>query len=70
MTEPRELTSDTPEIMKYFSFAHLPFKLAEISKPFCELAWQMCDTLPPGDQKDFCLMQLLVSKDAAVRSVI
>lgn len=78
-TEPKALTyhhmtgarpEGAPDIMRFFNYAHLPHSLATISKPFCELAWDMHDKLADGEQKEFCLLQLLVAKDAAVRTAV
>ena len=56
------------ELMKYFEYEHLPPKLQEVSKPFCELAKRLAEELPSNGQRRFALQMLLVSKDAAVRA--
>jgi hypothetical protein len=54
--------------LQFFSFAHLPAHLQEVSKPFCDLAWQVCESLPANDQRRLCIERLLEAKDAAVRA--
>lgn len=58
------------ELLKYFTFKHLPLKLAHVSEPFCKLATQMATLLPDGSQKDVALQKLLEAKDAAVRAAL
>lgn len=55
-------------ILKYFAFEHLPAHLQEVSKPFCELARQMHETLPSCVETDAGLRKLLEAKDCAVRA--
>jgi hypothetical protein len=55
-------------IRKYFTFEHLPEHLREVSKPFCELAEQMDNTLPDGPEKSAGLRKLLEAKDCFVRA--
>lgn len=57
-------------ILQFFAFDHLPPHLAEISKPFCELAHAMYASLPRNPERSVTLRKLLESKDAAVRAVI
>lgn len=54
--------------LQFFSFAHLPQHLQEVSKPFCDLAWQVVESLPANDQRRLCIERLLEAKDAAVRA--
>jgi len=58
------------EIMKYFEYNHLPVLLQATSKPFCDLAKQMNETLPDCEQKLVGLQKLLEAKDAFVRAGI
>lgn len=78
-TEPKALTyhkliggkpEGVPDIMRFFNYSHLPHSLAVISKPFCELAWEMYDKLEDGRQKEMFLEFLLLAKDAAVRTAV
>lgn len=55
-------------IRKYFTSEHLPEHLREVSKPFCELAEQMDNTLPDGPEKSAGLRKLLEAKDCFVRA--
>lgn len=55
-------------IMKYFSYEHLPQRLQDISKPICDLARQMDETLPDCAEKGAGLRKLLEAKDCLVRA--
>lgn len=55
-------------ILRYFAFGHLPAFFQEISRPFCELANELADTLPPGPEVSAGLRKLLEAKDCAVRA--
>ena len=66
---------DTPEsgvsdILRYFTYSHLPEKLQLVSKPFSELAYLIEFNLPRGAEKSVALRKLLESKDAAVRAAL
>lgn len=55
-------------IEQFFAYAHLPPHLAEVSKPFAELARVIVDTLPRNPERTVALRKLLEAKDAAVRA--
>jgi len=55
-------------INKLFTYEHLPEPLKSVSKPFCELAKTIEETLPDNTEREFALRKLLESKDCAVRS--
>ena len=55
-------------ILQFFTHDHLPQKLAEISEPFCKLAFHIAATLPRNAERSVALRKLLESKDAAVRA--
>ena len=69
-------------ILQFFAYEHLPPHLAEISKPFCELAHaivggdNMAESgtctfgppLPRNPERTVALRKLLEAKDAAVRA--
>jgi len=55
-------------IMKYFKFEHLPTKLQDVSRPFCELAHVMAYTYPQNPETTAGLRKLLEAKDCAVRA--
>lgn len=55
-------------ILHFFHYAHLPEKLQEASKPFCDLAEHIVTTLPRNAERTVALRKLLEAKDAAVRA--
>ena len=57
-------------ILKYFTYAHLPEKLQEISKPIGEMAIAIDATLPDGPEKSAGLRKLLEAKDCFVRAAL
>lgn len=62
----QQLTDDA--ILRYFHYAHLPAVLQASSKPFCDLARHIVETLPRNAERTVALRKLLEAKDAAVRS--
>jgi hypothetical protein len=71
METPETRPDGYPEsILKFFAFAHLPQKLAEVSQPYGELAQRLVDTLPRSAERTVALRKLLESKDAAVRAAL
>lgn len=58
----------TSPIMEFFKYEHLPDRLKAISKPICDLAIQMDETLPESAEKSVGLRKLLEAKDALVRA--
>ena len=60
----------TDHIMQFFAYSHLPPALREVSKPFCDQASRMIETLPRNPERSVALRKLLESKDAAVRAFI
>jgi len=56
--------------MIFFAFEHLPESLQEVSKPFCELAKHVFETIPRGPQRSLALRRLIEAKDAAVRAAV
>jgi len=57
-------------LMQFFSYDHLPKHLQEVSKPFCDLALAMEETLPSNPEKTVAMRKLLEAKDCAVRAVL
>jgi len=55
-------------IIQFFGYAHLPPHLAEVSKPFADLADSLVSTLPRNPERTVALRKLLEAKDAAVRA--
>lgn len=54
--------------IKYFEYEHLTPRLQKISKPICDLAKQMEETLPDGPEKSAGMRKLLEAKDCFVRA--
>lgn len=54
--------------IKYFSYAHLPADLQEISKPLGELAQLLEESLPDSAEKSAGMRKLLEAKDCFVRA--
>lgn len=61
-----QLTNDN--ILRYFHYSHLPPVLQAASKPFCDLARHIVETLPRNPERTVALRKLLEAKDAAVRA--
>lgn len=61
-----QLTQD--HILRYFHYRHLPERLQAASKPFCDLANHIVETLPRNAERTVALRKLLEAKDAAVRA--
>ena len=59
--------ADDP-MLQFFAYAHLPEGLQQHSKPFAELAKQLCETLPRNPERTAALRKLLEAKDCAVRA--
>jgi hypothetical protein len=55
-------------ILRFFKFDHLSLPLQAKSKPFCELASWIVETLPRNAERTVALRKLLEAKDAAVRA--
>lgn len=67
----RDTMQPAPEhIMQFFAHAHLPTHLAEVSRPFGDLAVQLVETLPRNPERTVALRKLLEAKDAAVRALL
>lgn len=65
---PEQTPEQSEHILQFFAYAHLPSHLAEISKPFHEMATNIVHTLPRNPERTVALRKLLESKDAAVRA--
>lgn len=57
------------QIIQFFSYSHLPERLQEVSKPFCDMASKLLE-LPRNPERTVALRKLLESKDAAVRAIL
>lgn len=58
----------TDPILRYFHYSHLPPVLQASSKPFCDLARHIVETLPRNAERTVALRKLLEAKDAGVRA--
>lgn len=70
MTDVEQLGRLKDRMLQFFEYVHLPPKLQDISKPFCELAVRVVDTLPANPERTVALRKLLEAKDCAVRAAI
>lgn len=61
-------SNQTPEILKYFAYGHLPLHLQRISKPFHDIAMEMVNTQTPSAELSAGLRKLLEAKDCFVRA--
>lgn len=61
---------NTEPLMQFFAYAHLPAHLADVSRPFGELAERLVETLPRNPERTVALRKLLEAKDCAVRAVL
>jgi hypothetical protein len=57
-------------MLQFFQYDHLPEKLRDASKPFCDLAHKVVDEFPENPERTVALRKLLECKDAAVRAVL
>ena len=57
-------------MLKFFQYDHLPLSLQATSRPWCELARLVVDTLPRCPERTVALRKLLEGKDAAVRAAL
>lgn len=60
----------TEHITQFFAHEHLPGHLAEVSKPFGDLANRLLTTIPRNPERTVALRKLLEAKDAAVRAIL
>lgn len=73
MNQPNE--SPVDHIMQFFAYEHLPPQLANVSKPFAELANALVTpgrlaSVPRNPERTVALRKLLEAKDAAVRAAL
>jgi len=55
-------------MLQFFEYAHLPAHLQEISKPFGDMAANICANLPANPERTAGLRKLLEAKDCIVRA--
>lgn len=68
---PAEFSTDqiaVDGILRYFHYSHLPPVLQAASRPFCDLARHIVESLPRNAERTVALRKLLEAKDAAVRA--
>lgn len=58
------------EILRHFTYAHLPTHLQAVSEPVAMLAADMESLLPDGPEKTVGLRKLLEAKDCFVRAAL
>src|SRR5689334_18964476 len=66
--EPKMNSSDDDNLLQFFEFGHLPPHLAEVSKPFFQLAGNLMYLVPQNEERRMALRKLLEAKDCAVRA--
>ena len=64
-----EMHPEVQRVLNYFRFGHLPGYLAMVSRPFCDLAWDLAGQFS-GPQLIVTLQSLLRAKDDAVRCAL
>ena len=57
-------------MLQFFTFAHLPAHLQDVSRPFCDLAANIVNKLPSNPERTVALRKLLEAKDCAVRALL
>lgn len=67
---PKPISRPDEPLTQFFRFNHLPEHLRAVSRPFCELALHIVDTLPRNPERTVALRKLLEGKDAAVRAAM
>ena len=70
MFPPTDEAPPLSPILKYFKYEHLPPSLQAVSRPFCDLAFQLERELPICPEKSTALRKLLEAKDCAVRCLV
>ena len=57
-------------LLQFFAYEHLPPHLQAVSKPFCDLAKQIAETLPSNPESTTAIRKLLEAKDCAVLAAL
>ena len=65
-----ESNAENEPILQFFSYAHLPPHLQEVSQPFSALASKVVATLKRNPERTVALRKLLEAKDCAVRALL
>lgn len=70
-THPQPDPRDPQEfLLQFFTYAHLPQHLQDVSAMFAHLASILVSTLPRNPERTTCLRKLLEAKDCFVRAAI
>ena len=74
LPEDKQSTPPPPDpraaTLKWFSYAHLPQELQDVSAQFAVVASWMYSAIPQGPEATVAMRKLLEAKDAAVRGWI
>lgn len=57
-------------MLQFFTFAHLPSALQEVSRPFRDMAATIVNKCPSNPERTVALRKLLEAKDCAVRALL
>jgi ferritin-like protein len=57
-------------MLQFFTFAHLPPHLQDVSRPFRDIAATIVNKLPSNPERTVALRKLLEAKDCAVRALL
>lgn len=63
-------TVENEFLLQFFTYSHLPAHLQDVSRPFCDLANTIVETLPRNPERTVALRKLLEAKDCAVRALL
>ncbi len=63
------LPAEVFNTLRFFAYSHLPARLQEVSRPFCDLAHATLHRAPWDPETAVAIRKLLEAKDAAVRAV-
>lgn len=58
------------DLLRFFSFDHLPAHLQAVSAPFCAMAWRIARRSKDPREATVAIRKLLEAKDAAVRAAL
>lgn len=64
------MTEQKEWLLQFFSYEHLPARLAEVSRPFSLIAENIVKNLPRNAERTVALRKLLEAKDCAVRCAV
>jgi len=72
MEDRRHPTADTQDepLLQFFRYEHLMPSAADVSRPFCDLAFHIAAPMGRNPERTVCLRRRLEAKDCAVRSLL